>query len=553
MANIIFKRGTLANLPAAINDGHVYVTTDEKAMYIDIDSAHRIRLTDVVMLSDTNQLMNMTAGIKNVNQIYITPDGKMYRWKDNGSGTLSLQTLNAAATIDSIITSYMTEAASSGDTTTVTSNLTGSSTKSADIKFISDDTAQLVISGTTTTVGTQTTANVTFHLSEVKTTAEISAQQSGNNVQLFVKNRDQGNDASGTAVNQLDTGTSVTLKAGTGVTLTTSNGDITITSGGGVQSISNAYDSSGNFVTTVTQLNGTNVASTAISPTITYGQSGGSSVKFLNGTATLQVYTKSEVDAKIGEELKATNSMTFKGGLDSSAATASTNPLKTLPTSGVQIGDTYKVVRAGTYGGQLSKIGDMFIATAKANATESTDGTLASTDIEWVYIPSGDETIHTYNLYYDSTTNAIQLKSNSGDVTGSITSGNSHIAVGGTGSNVTITHALVTTSTTTGAAVTQTAKSTKTLNVVTAVTTDTAGHVTDYTVQQLTVVDTHNSIATISFSSVYTAATNVLANTIELVDADGNHTTGTQNWSSSTLQFGVNGTTALVDLVWGSF
>jgi hypothetical protein len=176
MANIIFKRGTLANLPAAINDGHVYVTTDEKAMYIDIDSAHRIRLTDVVMLSDTNQLMNMTAGIKNVNQIYITPDGKMYRWKDNGSGTLSLQTLNAAATIDSIITSYMTEAASSGDTTTVTSNLTGSSTKSADIKFISDDTAQLVISGTTTTVGTQTTANVTFHLSEVKTTAEISAQ-----------------------------------------------------------------------------------------------------------------------------------------------------------------------------------------------------------------------------------------------------------------------------------------------------------------------------------------------------------------------------------------
>ena len=553
MANIIFKRGLLADLPSSINDGHVYVTTDEKAMYVDINSTTRIRLTDVVMLSDSAQLTTMTEGIKNVNQIYITPDAKMYRWIKNQGGSWQLQPLNAAQTIDNIIQSYMTEAATTDATTTVTSKLTGSSVKSADIKFISEDTAQLVMSGTTTTVGSQTTGNITFTLSKVKTTAEIFAEQNGADTKLIIKNRDKGVNASGTNVDTLETtGTSVTLKAGTGVTLSTQNGVVTITSGGGVQSISNAFDANGQFVTTVTQLDTTQVASTAITPQITYGNTP-TSVQFLNGTATLQVYTKSEVDAKIGEELKATNSMTFKGGLDGTAATTSTNPLKALPTTGVQVGDTYKVVKAGTYGGQLSKMGDMFIATAKANATEQADGTLAAADIEWVYIPSGDETIHTYSLIYDSGTGAIQLKSTSNDVTGSITSGNSHITLSGTGNNMVVTHALVTTAQNSGTAVTQGSKETKTIGVVTSVTTDDAGHVTAYTVQDLTVVDTHNQITSITFSAVYTAATNVLTSTVTIADSDGNQVSGNQQWDSDTLQFGVNGNVATIDLVWGSF
>jgi len=553
MANIIFKRGLLADLPSSINDGHVYVTTDEKAMYVDINSTTRIRLTDVVMLSDSAQLTTMTEGIKNVNQIYITPDAKMYRWIKNQGGSWQLQPLNAVQTIDNIIQSYMTEAATTDATTTVTSKLTGSSVKSADIKFISEDTAQLVMSGTTTTVGSQTTGNITFTLSKVKTTAEIFAEQNGADTKLIIKNRDKGVNASGTNVDTLETtGTSVTLKAGTGVTLSTQNGVITITSGGGVQSISNAFDANGQFVTTVTQLDTTKVASTAITPQITYGNTP-TSVQFLNGTATLQVYTKSEVDAKIGEELKATNSMTFKGGLDGTASTSSTNPLKVLPTTGVQIGDTYKVVKAGTYDKQLSKMGDMFIATAKANATEQADGTLAAADIEWVYIPSGDETIHTYSLIYDSGTGAIQLKSTSNDVTGSITSGNSHITLSGTGNNMVVTHALVTTAQNSGTAVTQGSKETKTIGVVTSVTTDDAGHVTAYTVQDLTVVDTHNQITSITFSAVYTAATNVLTSTVTIADSDGNQVSGDQQWDSDTLQFGVNGNVATIDLVWGSF
>ena len=46
MANVLFKKGLLANLPSSYAEGTFYVTTDEKAMYLDVDSSTRIRLGD---------------------------------------------------------------------------------------------------------------------------------------------------------------------------------------------------------------------------------------------------------------------------------------------------------------------------------------------------------------------------------------------------------------------------------------------------------------------------------------------------------------------------
>ena len=64
--------------------------------------------------------------------------------------------------------------------------------------------------------------------------------------------------------------------------------------------------------------------------------------------------------------------MYFKGTIGT-GGTAGT----TLPTSGVKVGDTYKVASAGTYASQAAKIGDLFIATA--------------TTPTWAYVPSGDD------------------------------------------------------------------------------------------------------------------------------------------------------------------
>lgn len=46
MVQVSFKKGLLANLPAAITEGAFYVTTDERALYMDIDATTRVRIGD---------------------------------------------------------------------------------------------------------------------------------------------------------------------------------------------------------------------------------------------------------------------------------------------------------------------------------------------------------------------------------------------------------------------------------------------------------------------------------------------------------------------------
>lgn len=46
MAKVAFKKGLLANLPAAISEGTFYITTDERAMYLDVDGSTRVRIGD---------------------------------------------------------------------------------------------------------------------------------------------------------------------------------------------------------------------------------------------------------------------------------------------------------------------------------------------------------------------------------------------------------------------------------------------------------------------------------------------------------------------------
>lgn len=88
------------------------------------------------------------------------------------------------------------------------------------------------------------------------------------------------------------------------------------------------------------------------------------------GTNTTQIATTAFVQSAISGIAGA---MYFKGtiGTGGTAGTA-------LPTTGVKVGDTYKIVTAGTYAGQAAKVGDLFIATA--------------TTPTWAYVPSGDDT-----------------------------------------------------------------------------------------------------------------------------------------------------------------
>lgn len=87
------------------------------------------------------------------------------------------------------------------------------------------------------------------------------------------------------------------------------------------------------------------------------------------GTNNTQIATTAFVQNAISG---VSGAMYFKGTIGT-GGTAGT----TLPTSGVKVGDTYKVASVGTYASQAAKVGDLFIATA--------------TTPTWAYVPSGDD------------------------------------------------------------------------------------------------------------------------------------------------------------------
>lgn len=89
------------------------------------------------------------------------------------------------------------------------------------------------------------------------------------------------------------------------------------------------------------------------------------------GSDSSNLPTSAAVAAAISAAVSASDAMRFKGTVGTGGTVTA------LPTAGVAVGDTYKTVSAGTYGGQSAKAGDMFIALSPEPA--------------WAYIPSGDD------------------------------------------------------------------------------------------------------------------------------------------------------------------
>lgn len=135
--------------------------------------------------------------------------------------------------------------------------------------------------------------------------------------------------------------------------------DTTYTDGTSGYTLKAKQDSEGNQInTTYAPLASPALTGTPTAPTANAGD---------NST---QIATTSFVQTAISG---ITGSMSFKGTIGT-GGTAGT----ILPTANVKVGDTYKIVTAGTYASQAAKVGDLFIATA--------------TTPTWAYVPSGDDT-----------------------------------------------------------------------------------------------------------------------------------------------------------------
>ena len=78
MANVLFKKGLLANLPETYAAGTFYVTTDERAMYLDVDDSTRIRLGDFIQVDTIADLPS--EGASTTALYYVVDSNILAKW-----------------------------------------------------------------------------------------------------------------------------------------------------------------------------------------------------------------------------------------------------------------------------------------------------------------------------------------------------------------------------------------------------------------------------------------------------------------------------------------
>lgn len=109
-------------------------------------------------------------------------------------------------------------------------------------------------------------------------------------------------------------------------------------------------------------------------------------------TADNAAANKSYVDSKIA----ANDSMRFKGTLGTGGT------ITEIPTTGVRVGDTYRVITADTYAGVACEIGDMVIALKNDAATDA-DWTVVQTNIDGAVVGPASATDATVVLFDGAT------------------------------------------------------------------------------------------------------------------------------------------------------
>lgn len=274
----------------------------------------------------------------------------------------------------------------------------------------------------------------------------------------------------------------------------------------------------------------------------------------------LPVYSKDQVDALINK----LDGMTYRGTIGTSGTTftmnASFNVLKGGTAAEIHIGDMF-LVQGGnlTYAtGKTAGIGDLLIATAKDGKSE-TNGVLAIGDVEWTYVPSGDDQQidTTYIFKAEGATDSMTItSSNGGGVVGKIAFAEGDGIVidstdnGGDAPNqlsVTIKHDTYdTTPTTDGKSLTNGG----TFDVIDSITYDN-GHITGIntkTIQTLEYKPGPDSATRDDATNTVTVAHTLQAGTSLVSDKNAKMVL-----KSGTLKLTASGNTVTADLVWGSF
>lgn len=99
MATIAFKKGLLANLPTTYSEGTFYVTTDERALYLDVDSKTRVRIGDFQEF-DTLEALQKNTNPSTTAMYYVKDLNVLAKW--NGTSYVQINPDTGATDIEAI-------------------------------------------------------------------------------------------------------------------------------------------------------------------------------------------------------------------------------------------------------------------------------------------------------------------------------------------------------------------------------------------------------------------------------------------------------------------
>lgn len=537
MAQVMFKRGSSKDLPkTGLVQGAFYLTTDTDKLYI---------CNDGNKLSLLNQVVHHYPNIHALPAIADAVVGEFYYCVDENVLATKKETNDGSwtqinADTDTKVSDVITTTDVTNDIATVTTTVksttkagasAGEKAGSFHIKGAGDNTITREADGTIVITGKNDNATYTLGTAEGGKIALKGAGTGATNTEITVKGAGDIAITSDAAGNLTVDGTA--LKTA----ITDATQDVTITS------VKNEFAADGKFTTEVATAAGSTKAP-AVTPIIKLGTNA-TEYKFESGTATLPVYTKTEVDTKIDTYFKAADAMVYKGTVSDTVA---------LPTTNVQRGWTYKVAKAGTYAGTVCKVGDLIIA--KVDVDTATDAT-------WDVVPSGDDQVITG----DASNTGITISDGAGVLAGITLANGDCTTVAGTASGkvttIKVNHNQVTGTLAAGSTVdvTQAAKGTADFSAITGITRDAYGHVTGTTVKKLHVVDTdtHNEVTAVKVEAKHTESGATLSTTVFTKDTTGGVKTDLAITSDNlTITNGTNnGETAAaglkINLEWGTF
>ena len=529
MANIMFKRGLQANLPQTAVDGSFYLTEDTQRLYVGIGENNApVELNRTIRSVESLKALNELKGPVGSNANDGVAVGDFY-YVAGGANSVSGNILAYCSAVDA--TGKPTWVQINPDTNTKLATSTSAVTKTAvtgGVKVATSvqDTEGRTASGDFQIIGSE---NITVALVDGK--IKISTPD-GSDTTYEIKT--QANSSKGTIL--LDsTGTDSSINIGG------KNSDVTVTS-----------DDSGNITIGVADMRTKSIAVDAkptsgngfdlkvdgmdvgdFDPTIKLGDN--AAIHFVDGNATLPVYTKTEVDTKVSNSLKTFDAMAYKGTV--TAADASTK----LASTG-NVGDTYKAASEITTPVKANT-GDLIIATG-------TDGA-----VTWDVIPSGDD----QTITGAATTSGISVSDQSGTLAEiSVVEGNKikvSNSTSGKKTTLTVGHEAITQpAPVAGDAVTQAAKTSAEFTAITDITEDGFGHVTGITTKKLTVVDTHNDVSGVS--ALASGSNNKVETEISVSTTDGTTKTGKFSIGAaadSIIKVTGSGSATTLALEWGSF